>query len=148
MAMGRRRGRDRPPRFQFSRCLVLRHRPPPLYNAAVPSVDISVLNSPYRITIEPGLLSRAGEIGLPVTGHDDDAGALAGRREELADENVARQVREQGGHYLLPVKVNQPHLQRACERVLSEAVERDFAGPRYDQGGGRRRDTAARRSGT
>jgi transposase len=46
---------------------------------------------------------------------------------------IAQQVREQGGHYLLAVKGNQPHLQRACERVLSEAVAGDFAGLRYDQ---------------
>jgi predicted transposase YbfD/YdcC len=46
---------------------------------------------------------------------------------------IAKQVREQRGDYLLAVKGNQPKLQEACERVLSEAVEADFAGLRYDQ---------------
>ena len=46
---------------------------------------------------------------------------------------VAAQIREQGGHYLLTVKGNQPHLEQACARVLSEAVAGDFAGVRYDQ---------------
>jgi predicted transposase YbfD/YdcC len=46
---------------------------------------------------------------------------------------IAAQIREQGGHYLLAVKGNQPKLQEACERVLSEAVASDFAGVRYDQ---------------
>jgi len=45
---------------------------------------------------------------------------------------VARHIREQGGDYLLAVKGNQPALQGACERLLLEALERDFAGQRHD----------------
>src|SRR5262249_55701753 len=45
---------------------------------------------------------------------------------------IARQIREQGGDYLLAVKGNQPALEEACERLLVEARARDFAGLRQD----------------
>jgi predicted transposase YbfD/YdcC len=46
--------------------------------------------------------------------------------------SIVEQIREQGGHYLLAVKGNQPALQGACERLLWEALENDFAGVRHD----------------
>src|SRR5207248_5040815 len=45
---------------------------------------------------------------------------------------IAKQIRAQGGDYLLAVKGNQPALQEACERLVLEAFARDFAGLRYD----------------
>src|SRR5262249_44613749 len=44
---------------------------------------------------------------------------------------IARQIREQGGDYLLAVKGNQPALEEACERLLVEAFEKDVAGLRH-----------------
>jgi predicted transposase YbfD/YdcC len=75
-----------------------------------------------EITAIPQLLRALDLKGALVT--IDAAGCQVG---------IAEQIREQGGHYLLPVKGNQPHLEQACERVLSEAVAGDFAGLRYDQ---------------
>jgi predicted transposase YbfD/YdcC len=46
--------------------------------------------------------------------------------------DIAQQIREQGGDYLLAVKGNQPGLQEACERLLFEALDNDFAGLRHD----------------
>jgi predicted transposase YbfD/YdcC len=46
--------------------------------------------------------------------------------------SIVEQIREQGGDYLLAVKGNQPALQEACERLLLEAFESDFAGLRHD----------------
>jgi predicted transposase YbfD/YdcC len=45
---------------------------------------------------------------------------------------IARQVTDQGGDYLLAVKGNQPGLREACERALFAAIEADFAGTRHD----------------
>jgi len=45
---------------------------------------------------------------------------------------IAQQIRAQGGDYLLAVKGNQPALHEACERLLWEAFEKDFAGLRHD----------------
>jgi len=44
----------------------------------------------------------------------------------------ARIIREQGGHYLLAVKGNQPSLRGAVEAVFADACERDFAGVATD----------------
>jgi predicted transposase YbfD/YdcC len=44
----------------------------------------------------------------------------------------ARIIREQGGHYLLAVKDNQPGLRAAVEAVFERAWEADFAGVRSD----------------
>jgi len=44
----------------------------------------------------------------------------------------ARIIREQGGHYLLAVKGNQPALYDAVEAVFAEACERDFVGVAMD----------------
>jgi predicted transposase YbfD/YdcC len=41
-------------------------------------------------------------------------------------------IREQGGHYLLAVKDNQPTLRAAVEAVFERACETDFAGVRSD----------------
>lgn len=46
--------------------------------------------------------------------------------------DIARQIREQGGDYLLAVKGNQPTLHEACTRLLLEAFEKDFTGLRHD----------------
>ena len=40
---------------------------------------------------------------------------------------IARQIRAQGGDYLLPVKGNQPGLLEACEANFAAAVATDFA---------------------
>lgn len=45
---------------------------------------------------------------------------------------VARQIREQGGDYLLAVKGNQPALHDAVRAVFDRACEADFAGVRHD----------------
>ena len=45
---------------------------------------------------------------------------------------IARQIRAQGGDYLLAVKGNQPALHEACQRLLFEGFEGDFAGVRHD----------------
>ena len=44
----------------------------------------------------------------------------------------ARIIREQGGHYLLAVKDNQPTLRAAVEAVFERACEADFAGVRSE----------------
>jgi predicted transposase YbfD/YdcC len=45
---------------------------------------------------------------------------------------IAEQIREQGGDYLLAVKGNQPTLQAAVQAVFDRACEADFKGVRYD----------------
>jgi predicted transposase YbfD/YdcC len=45
---------------------------------------------------------------------------------------IAEQIREQGGDYLLAVKGNQPTLQGAVQAVFDRACAADFAGVRYD----------------
>lgn len=44
-----------------------------------------------------------------------------------------RIIRAQGGHYLLPVKNNQPTLRAAVEAVIEQACEADFLGIRCDE---------------
>jgi predicted transposase YbfD/YdcC len=44
----------------------------------------------------------------------------------------AREIRRQGGHYLLPVKGNQPRLRRAVEAVFEQADAGGFEGLRFD----------------
>jgi predicted transposase YbfD/YdcC len=46
---------------------------------------------------------------------------------------IARQIRAQGGDYLLAVKGNQPTLQAAVKQVFADACATDFAGVTYDQ---------------
>jgi predicted transposase YbfD/YdcC len=45
---------------------------------------------------------------------------------------IAKQIREQGGDYLLAVKGNQPTLQAAVQAVFDQACAADFAGVHYD----------------
>jgi predicted transposase YbfD/YdcC len=45
---------------------------------------------------------------------------------------IARQVREQGGDYLLAVKGNQPALHEAVQEVFGRLVEADFEGVKHD----------------
>jgi predicted transposase YbfD/YdcC len=45
---------------------------------------------------------------------------------------IARQIRAQGGDYLLAVKGNQPGLQEAVQGVISRLVEADFEGVAHD----------------
>lgn len=45
---------------------------------------------------------------------------------------IARQIRQQGGDYLLAVKGNQPTLEAAVQAVFDRACATDFAGVRYD----------------
>ena len=45
---------------------------------------------------------------------------------------IARQIRDQGGEYLLAVKRNQPTLYAAVEAVFDRACETDFAGVAHD----------------
>jgi predicted transposase YbfD/YdcC len=45
---------------------------------------------------------------------------------------VARQIREQKGHYLLAVKGNQPALSEAVQAVFGRACKADFTGVRYE----------------
>jgi predicted transposase YbfD/YdcC len=45
---------------------------------------------------------------------------------------IARQVRDQGGDYLLAVKGNQPALQSAVHAEFDRLIEADFAGVRHD----------------
>jgi predicted transposase YbfD/YdcC len=45
---------------------------------------------------------------------------------------IARQIRDQGGDYLLAVKGNQPSLHEAVQAVFGRACEADFAGVRCD----------------
>ena len=47
----------------------------------------------------------------------------------------ARLIREGGGHYLLPVKGNQPGLQAAVEAVVEQACVEDFTTVEYDSQG-------------
>jgi predicted transposase YbfD/YdcC len=62
----------------------------------------------------------------------DLKGALVSSDAAGCHKKIAALVLEQGGDYLLAVKDNQPTLRRACEELISSAIEGDFAGLRYD----------------
>jgi predicted transposase YbfD/YdcC len=62
----------------------------------------------------------------------DLAGALVTIDAAGCQVENARIIREQGGHYLLAVKGNQPALHAAVERVCTQACERDFVGVAMD----------------
>lgn len=49
--------------------------------------------------------------------------------------DIARQIRDQDGDYLLAVKGNQPELQEAVQGVFEKACAADFHGVRYDMDG-------------
>jgi predicted transposase YbfD/YdcC len=60
-------------------------------------------------------------------------GALVTLDAAGCQKEIARQVREQGGDYLLAVKGNQPSLHRAVQAVFDRAFELDFAGLEHDE---------------
>lgn len=59
-------------------------------------------------------------------------GALVTLDAAGCQKGIARQVREQGGDYLLAVKGNQPALSKAVRAVFDRACEAAFAGVRHD----------------
>ena len=79
--------------------------------------QVSVPDGSNEIGVIPELLGALDLAGAVVT--IDAAGCQV--------EN-ARIIREQGGHYLLAVKENQPSLYRAAEAVFADACARDFVG--------------------
>src|SRR5262249_29942455 len=58
----------------------------------------------------------------------DLKGALVTIEAAGCQKEVVRQVRQQGGDYLVAVKGNQPALQRAVLAAFERALEQDFAG--------------------
>lgn len=81
----------------------------------------SVADGSHEIAAIPELLRVLELKGALVT--IDAAGCQTG---------IARQVRDQGGDYLLAVKGNQPTLQKAVHAVFDRACEADFAGVAHD----------------
>ncbi len=59
-------------------------------------------------------------------------GALVTMDAAGCQKEIARQVRDRGGHYLLAVKGNQPTLHEAVQAVFDRACEADFAGVEHD----------------
>ena len=59
-------------------------------------------------------------------------GALVTLDAAGCQKEIARQVRDGGGDYLLAVKGNQPALQEAVQAAFDRACEVDFAGVEYD----------------
>ena len=59
-------------------------------------------------------------------------GALVTLDAAGCQKEIARQVRDQGGDYLLAVKGNQPTLHDAVYAVFDRACEADFAGVKHD----------------
>jgi predicted transposase YbfD/YdcC len=85
--------------------------------------QVSVPDGSNEIGVIPELLRALDLSGAIVT--IDAAGCQV--------ENAAI-IREQGGHYLLAVKGNQPSLHDAVQAVFAEACERDFVGVAADGG--------------
>lgn len=81
----------------------------------------AVADGSHEIAAIPDLLKVLELRGALVT--LDAAGCQKG---------IARQVREQGGDYLLAVKGNQPALHDAVRAVFDRACEADFAGVEHD----------------
>jgi predicted transposase YbfD/YdcC len=77
----------------------------------------AVAEGSNEITAIPALLKRLDLAGALVT--IDAAGCQT---------DIARQIRTQGGHYLLAVKDNQPTLSAAVQAVFEAALARDYAG--------------------
>jgi predicted transposase YbfD/YdcC len=84
--------------------------------------QVSVPDGSNEIAVIPDLLAMLELTGAIVT--LDAAGC---------QKEIARQIRAQGGEYLLAVKGNQPKLLAAVEQVFSEACEADFVGVTFDQ---------------
>lgn len=83
--------------------------------------QVSVPEGSNEIAVVPELLAMLELRGAIVT--LDAAGC---------QKAIARQIRDQGGDYLLAVKGNQPALHAAVERVFAAACEADFVGVVYD----------------
>jgi predicted transposase YbfD/YdcC len=81
----------------------------------------AVADGSHEIAAIPGLLKVLELKGALVT--IDAAGC---------QKEIARQVRDQGGDYLLAVKGNQPSLYDAVHAVFDRACEADFAGVTHD----------------
>jgi len=81
----------------------------------------SVADGSHEITAIPELLRVLDLAGALVT--IDAAGCQL---------EIAKQIRQQGGDYLLAVKGNQPTLEAAVQAVFDRACGADFAGVRYD----------------
>jgi hypothetical protein len=92
----------------------------------------AVADGPHEIAAIPPLLRALDLSGALVT--IDAAGCQV---------DIARQVRAQGGDYLLAVKGDQPGLPEAARGVCDRACAADFAGVRHDGA-----STAGRRSAT
>jgi len=82
----------------------------------------SVAERSHEIAAIPELLATLHLKGALVT--IDAAGCQT---------EIVRQIRAQGGDYLIAVKGNQPTLLAAIERTFADAVAADFAGVRCDQ---------------
>jgi predicted transposase YbfD/YdcC len=79
----------------------------------------AVADGSNEITAIPELLQALQLRGALVT--IDAAGC---------QKEIARQIRSQGGHYVLAVKGNQPALHAAVQEVVMRAADTDFAGVR------------------
>lgn len=84
--------------------------------------QVSVPEGSNEIAVIPELLSMLELKGAVVT--YDAAGC---------QKEIAKQIREQGGDYLLAVKGNQPALQAAVQGVYDRACEAEFAGVACDR---------------
>jgi predicted transposase YbfD/YdcC len=84
--------------------------------------QVSVPEGTNEIAVIPELLRMLDLAGAIVT--LDAAGCQT---------EIAQQIRQQGGEYLLAVKGNQPTLQAAVERVFADAIAKDFADATVDQ---------------
>lgn len=84
--------------------------------------QVSVANGSNEIAAIPELLAVLELTGAIVS--LDAAGCQT---------EIARQIRDRKGDYLLAVKGNQPALRAAVEGAFAAACEADFAGVRFDQ---------------
>jgi predicted transposase YbfD/YdcC len=86
--------------------------------------QVSVPDGANEIAVVPDLLAALDLAGAVVT--LDAAGCQTA---------IARQIRDQGGDYLLAVKGNQPGLHAAVAGVFAAACAADFAGVTHDTAG-------------
>jgi predicted transposase YbfD/YdcC len=97
--------------------------------------QVSVPDGSNEIAVIPELLAMLELAGAIVT--LDAAGC---------QQAIAKQIRDQGGDYLLAVKGNQPTLHEAVQQVFADACAADFAGVRHsgheavEDGHGRREE--------
>jgi predicted transposase YbfD/YdcC len=84
--------------------------------------QVAVEDKSNEITAIPELLKMLELKGVIVT--IDAAGTQT--------ENV-KLIREGGGHYILPVKGNQPTLEATVSEIFSQACDNEFEGVEYDQ---------------